>query len=300
MPKQAKRKFLALDVGEVSLVDEPANESPIAVMKRKEQEDMSTPAKATNKNAPAAESGAPQNPAPVQKSADDEGTERVPVEVDSDNSDVLKRLEAAVNTLVEKSIDDDDEDVEKAGKKKPGFMEKQEEEKQKKMDALRKQLESAGLSKKEVDKAVATAFGTSTKKSDEGEGDEDQSAAEDKQVQKTEAAMDALDALDDAIKKAKKFTPKRMAELEAITTKLQGLLNDLQPSEPGAGAGGLEAEGASTPEVPTTKAKGDQSEALTDERIAAAVQKALAPLAEELASIKKTRLPSTANRKSVV
>jgi hypothetical protein len=281
MATKAKRKFLALNVGEVSLVDEPANETPIAVMKRKEQEDMSTPAAATTKTTPAADQpGTPTTPVNKDASSGDSDTERVDVDASDGSEDVLKRLTAAVEQLVEKSTDTD---TEKKGK--PPFAEKAEAEKKAKADALRKQLEKAGLDKKAIDKAIATAFGTSTKKDVDGED-------EDANVSKAEAAMDVLEILGETISKAKKFTPKRMAELETITEKLTGLLADLKSGveSPPLAAG---TEGAPT-EAPTgapvTKSKnGDKP---LDEVVAEAVTKALKPLQDELEAIKKTRTPS--------
>jgi hypothetical protein len=286
MATKAKRKFLALNVGEVSLVDEPANETPIAVMKRKEQEDMSTPAAATNKNTPAADQpGTPSTPVNKDASGNESDIERVDVDVSDGNADILKRLTSAVEQLVEKSTGETE--TEKKGK--PPFAEKAEAEKKAKVDALRKQLEKAGLDKKAIDKAISTAFGTSTKKDSEGEEDEDAS------VSKAEAAMDVLELLGETIAKAKKFTPKRMAELEAITTKLNGLLGDLKSGtgdESASLATGVQPSAPATGGAPVAKSKdGDDSKPL-DELVAEAVTKALKPLQDELEAIKKTRTPS--------
>jgi hypothetical protein len=100
MSGNAKRKFLSLDVGEISLVDEPANESPVAVMKRKENENMVNPAEDDN-NKPAEE---------VSKTVDGKinapEVERIVHETEGDES-VLKRLIEKVDELVSKTTSSD-------------------------------------------------------------------------------------------------------------------------------------------------------------------------------------------------
>lgn len=276
MSGEAKRKFLKVSVDEVSLVDEPANESPIAVMKRKETDDMSTPAEATNKNTPAAQSGAPT---PVTKDA---GADVEHVDVEAEGSeDVLKRLTSAVEALVAKNTDGEDDVAKAKAKGKPPFME--DEETKTKKAALTAQLKKAGLSDKDIEKAVSTAFGV--KKSADG----DEVAAT---VTKDEAAMDVLEALGEVISKAKKFTPKRLAQLTEVTTKLQGLLNDLNSGKPDEGGDDAGDTGASVQKSKDGEAAPAAPAPALD--IEAAIAKALKPVLDELETVKKTRTPSTA------
>jgi len=299
---QAKRQFLSVDVGEISLVDEPANESPIAVMKRKEQDEMNTPAEASP-TAPAAE----QPSVPVQKDA----TETVEMEAGEDTPEsVLKQLQSigeTITALVTKGTEE--AETEKAGKgggKLPPFMAKAEEEKTKKASALRKQLESAGLDKAAIDKAVKAAFG------DSGLG----VGSDKKPVKKAldeDTAFTMLDTLQDAITKAKKFTPKRVNELRDVVTKLNALLGEVtteHPDKAAFGASGIPAQGTVPVAVPqladTTGAgaPGTPGNAITKstaDALSEAVAKALGPLAEavnalggRVESIEKSRTPSTA------
>lgn len=307
----AKREFLSVDVGEISLVDEPANESPIAVMKRKEQDDMSTPAQAQS-NMPAQSPG--ESTAPVAKA---ESPESIEMEADDATSEVLKALQDIGDRITEavtkaQSPSDEDDDVEKAGKgdkKMPPFMAKAEEEKQKKAAALRKQLESAGLSKADIDKAVKAAFG------DSGLGLGNDKGAKVSKGLDEDVAFDALDQLQEAIAKAKKFTPKRVKELQDAVSKLNALLGEVTTEHPDKAAFGpsgvppqgtvptsappmMDTTGAGQPGTPAntiTKSVGDA------DAVAEAVAKALAPLAdvitglkERVESIEKARVPSTA------
>lgn len=276
MAGEAKRKFLSLDVGEISLVDEPANESPVAVMKRKEQTQMANPAAADNKT-PVAED--PGTSTEVSKTADGQTStpdvEQVEQETEADAS-VIKRLLTQVELLVAKSTETPTEtETEKA---KPNPVEAAKEAKQAKVDALKAALKKAGMSDGDIAKAVTAAFGSDTKKSVEAPSTE-------------EVAMDTLEALGLVVAKAKKFTPKRMAELAKAAETIQALLADLQPTEPASDATVAKSTGTPAPsEVEKSKDSAPDVAAL----IEAAVTKAVAPLQSEIETLKSTRAPSTA------
>jgi hypothetical protein len=282
MPQEAKRKFLKVDVGEVSLVDEPANETPIAVMKRKET-NMTTPAEATNQEVPAAEqSGDTSTPVAKSQESSDEETEEVTVDA---SEDVIKRLTTAVEALVEKNTEPtevegaSEDEVEKAKGKT-------DEEKAKKAAALTASLKKAGLAEAAIKTALSAAgLGgtTSTQKS----------ADEAPAVEKQEAAMDTLEALGELITKAKSFTPSRLAELQVASEKITGLLAEINGEtevKKAAEVAEVVEEAPATTEADVEKSKTPD---MTD-AVQAAVAKALAPIMEQLETIKKTRTPSTA------
>lgn len=241
MANQAKRKFTALQVGEVSLVDEPANEKPIIVAKRKEQDmDANTAAQAGQGNAPAAESNTgdsvTKNTEVIQVPA--EGPEAATEAVTKMVTTIVDTLKAAGALKEPEAPSAEGEDVEK-GKMPPGFLKKMEEDMKKggmKDDAIKAALSAA--------KASFGASGIPTKKS---------YTAEDIETVKNEAAMEALSQLAQSVNKAKAFTPKRQDELLGVVVKLTGLLNDLgmdpEVIKEAFGASGIPA----TPTVATPK-----------------------------------------------
>lgn len=264
MPNEAKRVILGLDLNEVSLVDEGANETPVAVMKRKETDDMTIPAEATNQNKPAAESGTTPNAAPVTKNGGD--IEHVEVEAEG-NEDVLKRLTSAVEALVAKHATPEAPKVEQATAEDIA-----------KAKSLTELLKSTGMSEADVEKAVAIACPTVQK-----------AATAAPTQSKEEAGLDVLDALSDVLTKAKKFTPKRLAQLQEVTQKLQGLLADLNSGKPDEGEGESKVEKSAAPAPASAPAPAPAGPSMDE-----AIAKALAPVLTELEKLKNTHTPSTA------
>jgi hypothetical protein len=303
-----KRKFLDLGVDEISLVDEPANESPILVMKRKEQAQMSTQATAEI----TATEDATDDTA-VTKSESETSAEVIEIDAGEETpADIVKQLQGIAEKLVAKAKGDDEseESTEKAGEKKmPPFMAKAQEEKAKKAAALRKTLKGAGLDDAKINAAVKAAFGDSGLGLDKAPvkktaGDVDE-----------ETAMRAMELMATAISKAKKFTPKRVQELQDVVTKLNLLLGEVTeetPAKAAFGPSGISTEGTGAPpmaapvqDTAATGGPGNPRNAITKgvdaDALTEAVSKALAPLAEALTglngrveSIEKSRTPKTA------
>lgn len=223
--RTAQRRFLALKVGEVSLVDSPANEEEFIVLKRRcdpEEQNMADVSKnepaapgttevtkgndADNKNAPAVV------PVEVQKAAD-EHTKSALAIVEKMTETIAKMVGATAPAAPATST----EDVQKAKKAKS--------------DAMLKKLQDAGLTGKSLEKAHKAAMDAedaaegpepdASMKKDVKKSADDQASAEEAEVTKT------LDAMLDAIQKAKSFTPKREAALKSAVEGLQKLLGEL-------------------------------------------------------------------------
>jgi hypothetical protein len=296
-------------VGEISVVDEPANEKEIIVAKSKEPE-MTTEAAAAAQT-PAIEATDTAKAAALAAAAAAEvalaPAEVVQIDLEEGTPDeVVKALQALVGNVatvaaakakvkVKPKPDDDD--------KKPAFL-KAAEEKLKKAGLKGDQLKAA------LDMAKA-AFGASgiaaepTKK-----------AAEVAPVPVAAPAVDQdeliLKVLE-TISKAKSFTPARIKKLVETITNLNELLDDLGIDKAAFGATGITTTPtAATSQPPALDAAGTggpgkpanpiaKNVGLTAEQIGEAVAKALAPVAEaqaelngRLEALEKTRNPSTA------
>jgi len=202
MPKKAKRRFVGLDTGEVSLVDTPANEVEFLVTKNQEDEDMGAQAAQTNDDAV-----------------------RVPVEV-GDGEAVAKAMEhvngivANIMTMVaqknagnaddgdtDSTEDGDDVDTEKA--------------------TLKGVLAAMGMSgddmKKAMDKLKKAGFDPNMKfpsakapvaKAADGEGDEEEALVDEDDQPLTFATL----------QKAARFTPSRVAKIQEAVDALKLIL----------------------------------------------------------------------------
>lgn len=310
MPREAKRKFVGLKCLEVSLVDEPANERPIAVMKRRTQEnDMANKTKPVTKSTEGA-----QTTETVQAAV----PAGVTPEQFSQLLDIAKSLGA---TAVEPDEDDEDEDEGEAVQKGVA-------------DQLAAVLKGQGLVlEPAVLEAVRKAFPYKEEDEDEdkpkgkkGKAAKTQKAVADAPAQPTveEFTAQALEAFGMAIAKSgKKFTPKRTETMKEAVGKLIGLLAELTDAETvkeAFGVSGLSTSGTTTTPTPGmaqnhgTGGPGAPGNAITAKAaepapaapldIAAiineAVTKAVAPLQEtiqkqatELEEIKKSRQAPT-------
>jgi hypothetical protein len=237
--RQAQRRFLALKVGEVSLVDSPANEQEFIVVKRLDMEEstMADVAKVETQAAPAPAATAATTEAPVTKGAEGAAVV-VPVEVTKTNDEnVQKALQQVeqLTTAIAKMMgaapaDASEAEVEKA--------------KASKATAYRKALKECGMGEDELDGAMK-ALMPWMKPAKPGAKDEEPKPGEKgakKEVKKSTDGDSAeevemsktLDALATAIQKAKSFTPKREAALKNAIESLSKLLGDMQaPSLPG-------------------------------------------------------------------
>ena len=195
MPTQPKRRFLALQVGEVSLVDSPANEVEFLVTKNMEEAIM--------KDATSPGAGA-ERVAVEQPAAGDESVSKAMEHVNAIVSNIesivknatgVSAQAAAPAATVATETQATDEDVEK------GFT------------SLKTLLTKAGMKGDEADAAMeklkAAGFDPSTK------------FPMAQKPAKTAKALDnaaveslTLDTLSDAITKAKQFTPERIQKLK--------------------------------------------------------------------------------------
>jgi hypothetical protein len=263
MANVATRRFLGLNVGEISIVDDNAIETPVAVMKRKETESMTTPA--DNAKQKTAVEAPGTSATDVTKAADaDANTDTVEVE-HSASADVIKRLLTTVELLIEKSV---------------GSSSKPTSEKDVSENVVKAALVATGLSEEQIAKAmaaIATPLPTEVEKS----------------IDSQEAQMQVLEVLAESITKAKKFTPKRLGELETAVATLTGLLADLQSTADVEKSAVSPASAPTEAPAPTEVAKSKVDAPDIAELVTAAVAKALAPLTTELEILKSTRTPAT-------
>lgn len=272
---QAKRRFIDLTVNEVSLVDSPANEQEFIVIKRLETEEnkMTVAAKTETQTTPP--KAAPASETPVTKDTGaTPAVEQVPVEV-AKNADVNAKVLEQVENIA-KAI----AGLTGAQPAAPAVSEA-DVKKKAQMETVRKSLTDAGLSAEAIEKAVAAldapAVVTEVKKAATEEEGED--------------TTKALDAIVQAIQKAKTFTPKREAALKNVVEQLTKLIGELAPpaaaentlpSGTNLGSGLADVKKQMEDLVTTIKASFDNVGTATKE------------LGGRLEAIEKARNPSTA------
>lgn len=300
MANEAKQRFLDLDVGEISLVDSPANEQEFIVVKRltKEDGDMAENTEIMKNDAGVSEPLA-NNSAP----------EKVQVEVEKATNEAVEKAMAQVTTLVEniaKAAEAEKQDVNKSGDETSTDTNPDSDvEKGKKPDMrgmYKAQLEKAGVKGESLEKAMnefdkklgGFKPGKDTqppiKKSDDADVEKSNTDDAEEETQK------ALVALEKAIQKAKTFTPKREAALKAAIETLTGLMKELMPKDIPQNT----SPATTVPESPKygessvvdlTKMMGELKEVLTGKL--SEVQDVAKGLTERLETIEKTRNPST-------
>lgn len=273
---QAKRRFIDLTVNEVSLVDSPANEQEFIVIKRLETEEnkMTVAAKTETQTTPP--KAAPASETPVTKDTGaTPAVEQVPVEV-AKNADVNNKVLEQVENIA-KAI----AGLTGAQPTAPAASEA-DVKKKAQIETVRKSLADAGLNAEAIEKAVAAldapaAPVTEVKKAATEEEGED--------------TTKALDAIVQAIQKAKTFTPKREAALKNVVEQLTKLIGELAPpaaaentlpSGTNLGSGLADVKKQMEDLVTTIKASFDNVGTATKE------------LGGRLEAIEKARNPSTA------
>lgn len=273
--RDAKRRFLALKVDEVSLVDSPANEQEFIVIKRLATEETTTMgAAAIQQPAPAGAPAAAE--ANVAKVAEGQTTttnpEAVPVQVEKAADETSAKVLAQVEKLTEmiaKGFAPSapvESDVEKANKKA------------KAKEEMQKKLEGAGLKgvalEKAVDAALAAEEAPTAKAAEPAEGAADEG----------EAVSKTLEALAEVIQKAKTFTPKREKAMKTLMEDLQKLLSDMS-SAPATQAPASIVPGSGLSDI---KKALEEVVATMKEHVTTTTK----ALAERVESIEKTRNPS--------
>lgn len=280
---QAKQRFLDLDVEEISVVDKPAIEVEFLVTKRMEEKSMEI----QDQDATVTE---------TEKNTDGAGV--VPVDAPASNND------AAVNKALE-NVASMVENIAKAAgvklgekteevKKETSDESTEETEKAKSAPAAtpatlralyQKQLKAAGVSGEALEKAMSefdkAKFPMQEEKKTTKSDDSDD-------VQ----AIKAMEALEQAISKAKSFTPGRVAQLKSVVEQLQKLLAGVMEIPQGA------SPKTSTPGVGMhSNMSAVQQLTKSMEGLTEAVNKSIqtqADLATRVEAIEKARAPSTA------
>lgn len=218
--RQPKQRFVDLSVGEVSLVDSPANEQEFIVVKRLNQEDgdMADENREVTKGQPDGENISDE---PVTK-----GAEQVPVEVAS--TEAVEKAMAQVTQLVEsiaKAVNASEPaetsaevDTEKADTEKGGWpkMRKQ----------FEAELKSAGIEGDAATKAMAR-FDKAFMPFKPGGATKPPLKKAEKSVDTDETVQKMLEVLGMSVQKAKAFTPKREEALKAAVETLQELMKEL-------------------------------------------------------------------------
>lgn len=266
MTSEAKQRFLALDVGEVSVVDTPANEVEFLVHKRLEDDQMTTPN---------AETTTAAKPAP--------GAEVVPVTTEkADTSEVAKAM-AQVVSLVENiakqvqagGADPEDAMDEKAEKAVKGMGAKRK--------AMRKELKAAGVSGEAMTKAMA-AFDKCMDGMEMETEMRSKKAADDAETSKraeVTSALDTLDTLGAAIRKAKMFTPGRQEKMKAALDALKAVMDEMTEVPVTA------SPSTTTPTSPTFGDSGVAALTKAVEALSTQVTKGLEEVAAKQADISK-------------
>jgi hypothetical protein len=221
LPNEAKQRFLDLDVGEISLVDTPAIEREILVMKRLEEEPMGTETTVTETQKEK-DGGAEVVAVDVETtSADDAAVTKALGNVASIVENIAKAAGVSMPVKKEDSTPVADESADASS------AEDVDTEKAKKgmREMYKAQLTKAGISGEAMTKAMAEydkafppfppASKTTTKSV------EPQPSVEELEEQE---AVKALTLLEQAVSKAKRFTPARVAELQKAVEALQKLL----------------------------------------------------------------------------
>jgi hypothetical protein len=300
MPRKAQRRFVELSVGEVSLVDSPANEQEFIVIKRLDQEDGDM----ADTNTAVVKTEAGQAPAEASTTDVQKGNEveKVPVEVNKAATEAVEKAMAQVTELVENiakaaqgttqdtpADGEGDTDVEKANKNPRGM--------------FMKQLKANGVEGDKLEKALAEfdkAFpmfkpGAGTQKPEKsvqkdvngGEGEADDGDAD---ITKT------LEAIALSIHKAKQFTPKRQEALEKAIGTLQDLLKELGMQKIPTGQSPSSTVPAGTmfgASGVATLTKGIEALSETVAKALGEVQEVTKALGDRVEAIEKTRQPST-------
>ena len=233
MAGDAKQRFTDLTVGEISVVDTPANEVEFLVMKRHEETNMSD-TQTPEATAPAAAN--PTSAEAVPQPAD-ESVSKAIGQLRGLIGDVMKAAGVAPNTEV--SVDGEavttaPEDVEKGKGFDPRAMfEKQLKANGMSGDKLKAAMEKFDKSFKPFKPGPDTEPPLSkTKKNAEGESTEG-ADVEVATAEEADAVLKSLDALGHAVEKAKRFTPAREEAMKKALESLTKLLGEMTNVKPG-------------------------------------------------------------------
>jgi len=227
MTNKTKRRFVALAVDELSLVDTPANEKEFAVVKRLQTEEEMAIEKDTKVEKGSAEETDEKS---IEKKAVGDGVEKVETEVPDTNDEAVEKAMGKVVEMVEgivkksekkKEEKAEDEDEAEAEEEGGGKKKAKAEKKATPREVFEEQMKKNGV-KDDALKTALEAFDDSAgvEKSEKPE--------EEVEKRKDDEVLEALEA---SIGKAKRFTPGRMDTLKNAIGTLQKLLGELTPAE---------------------------------------------------------------------
>lgn len=260
MPNETKERIVALDVGELSMVDSPAIEEEFAVLKRSNMEDeMPKEIDEVTKTEPQTEEAAKND---ENASTDDKEVEKVNVEAseeESTDAKLLKRMDE-VKELV-KGLNGKEEEVEKSE------------------DDKKEETKPTEKNEEEV----------KTEKNDEAEADVEKNAKEEEKVEKNKPADSVeevektLDVLVQSLTKAKRFTPGRIDKIKSAIEQLAKVMEEV-------------AGGAKTKELPKDVSISDSKLISVTKKIEETltlVNDKIGEMDDRVSEIEKTRNPST-------
>ncbi len=280
MPTQAKRRFLKLNVGEVSLVDSPANEVEFLVTKNLEENVMGEQHQNAAERVEIEQAaGGESEVASVLKHVSTI-VENIAKAVKAEGGQASVPAIVAATPAPAADDDEDEADVEKsiADALKAAGIEPTEEQMKKMKKAGFDPSQKFPTAKKPLEKTAKAAKPT-----------ESETAAE------TVLTIEGLSSL---IAKAKKFTPTREAALKSAVEALKALLEDIseipQGTNPGVSPSGTTTFGASGVKDLSSGSNVDTSKSkdATMADVLKAVQglaKVVEGLGTEVESIKKAR-----------
>lgn len=294
MPTEAERVFVSLTVGEISLVDLPANEKEIIIAKSKEKPDMASEAVATTTELEA-------------ETNEDVTAEVIPIEVEAEASDaVVDALKALVGNVAALAV------TKAKGGKAAGKGGKAADDKPAFLKSLEEKFKAKGLKGKAFTaamEAAKAAFGASGLAADQPTTKAAETESTDEPIAAADVDETVIRTLE-AISKAKAFTPTRIAKLIALTANLNDLLTDLGIDKASFGASGIVATATSATPSPAlmdmsssggagkpanTIAKSADAEEILKVLTAALepITKSVTDLGGRIETIEKTRNPST-------
>lgn len=274
MPTQPKRRFLKLNVGEVSLVDSPANEKEFLVTKNLEENVMG------EQQANAAER------VEIEAAAGSESTV----------SDVLKHVSTIVENIA-KAVKAEQPAASAPAIAAATAVETDSEEDAEVEKSLTEALKAMGIepTAEQLAKAKKAGFKFPTAKKPLEKETKKASTPEGEAIAETALTIEGLSTL---ISKAKKFTPGRIEKLKGAVEALKGLLEEIdsvpQGTNPGVSPSGSTSFGPSG--VKSLVAGENVDTSKSNEPTMADVLKAVNGLAEvvkglgaEVESVKKAR-----------
>lgn len=295
MSYEAKQRFLDLSVNEISVVDKPAIEVEFLVTKRIEEdqmEDMDQDVTVTaEKNETGAEIVSVDAPASNEDAAVNKALENVAA--------MVENIAKAVGVNAYSSAKDETQETAKSDEKKVSNEETTKAKTKAATPATlralyEKQLKAAGVKGEAFEKAMSEFDEAAKTEKETTKNTEEESKVETEKSDKDHdaEAIKSLELLEQAINKAKTFTPGRIAQLKSISEQLQKLLSGVmevpQGGSPKTSVPGVGMHGNASAVQQLTKSV---------ERLTEAVTKSVegqSQLSERVEAIEKARNPATA------